>query len=220
MKRQYLGDSKDSFKWDYHHFLVESLGYSQLQIVWMMTPDDNGPDGGTPPERFPARPEILKFCDRLKKARDPNLLAALPATTAAPYKVSMYKPHEILVNTSRETYFLNLTNGPDQVLFLDPDNGFEPEGKFNEKHVCYAEVKGILQKVSLASVVTVFQHHRRKKFTEDFARIRQRLHSGESTAIYWHSLMFVSISFSLETISRVREINRNYAKNRPVKVLD
>ena len=26
MKRQYLGDSKDSFKWDYHPFLVDALG--------------------------------------------------------------------------------------------------------------------------------------------------------------------------------------------------
>jgi hypothetical protein len=38
MKRQYLGDSKDSFKWDYLHFFVEKLGYSQLKIAWMMTP--------------------------------------------------------------------------------------------------------------------------------------------------------------------------------------
>ena len=40
MKLQYLGDSKDSFKWDYHHFLMEALGYSQLTIAWMLTPDD------------------------------------------------------------------------------------------------------------------------------------------------------------------------------------
>lgn len=43
MKRQYLGGSKGSFKWDYHHFLVEALGYSQLTIAWIMTADDNGP---------------------------------------------------------------------------------------------------------------------------------------------------------------------------------
>lgn len=40
MKLQYLGDSKDSFKWDYHHFLVDALGYRHFQIVWMMTTDN------------------------------------------------------------------------------------------------------------------------------------------------------------------------------------
>ncbi len=40
MKRQYLGDSRDSFKWDYHHHLVPALGAKELQIVWIMTPDE------------------------------------------------------------------------------------------------------------------------------------------------------------------------------------
>ena len=40
MKRQYLGDSRDSFKWDYHRHLVPALGARELQIVWMMAPGD------------------------------------------------------------------------------------------------------------------------------------------------------------------------------------
>ncbi len=219
MKRQYLGDSKDSFKWDYLHFLIEAIGYALLKIVWMMTPDDHGPDGGTAPELFPARPEILKLCKCLKESRDPGLLADLPAKTSTRYMVNLYKPDTILMNTNRETYFADLPNGPDQVLFLDPDNGFQPERKFNEKHILYDEVEWILQKAPPPSVVTVFQHHRRKKFPDDLARIRQRLCSGDSTAIYWHSLMFVNISSSPETIGRVREVNREYAKIRPVKVI-
>lgn len=82
MKHQYLGDSKDSFKWDYHHFLVEELGYSQLKVAWMMTPDDHGPDGKMSPERFPARPEILAFCNRLRSYREPSLLSELPPLQA------------------------------------------------------------------------------------------------------------------------------------------
>jgi hypothetical protein len=58
MKRQYLGDSKDSFKWDYHDFMTRTLGFHYFQVVWMMTPDDKGSHGQTVPERFPAR---LKF---------------------------------------------------------------------------------------------------------------------------------------------------------------
>lgn len=219
MKLQYLGDSKDSFKWDYHHFLVESLGYERLQIAWMMTPDDHGPDGATPAERFPARPEILSFCNKLRQTRDPVLLSELPAITHAPYAVSLYKSNENLANANRDTYFSGIEAKCDQVVFLDPDNGFEPEKSFTGKHVRYAEVERVLKMVSPSSVITVFQHHRRRKFPDDFARIRQRLHSGSAVAIYWHSLMFVSISSSPEAIRRVDKINCDYARLRPVDVL-
>ncbi len=218
MKRQYLGDSKDSFKWDYFHFLVEQLGYSQLKIAWMMTPDDNGPDGRTLPEWFPAREEILQFCNNLRSTHDPALLSGLPATTAARYAVSLHTP-EGLNGGNRDSYFSCIESGPDQVLFLDPDNGFEPELIFSEKHVLYSEVDRIIRTMSLGSVVTVFQHHRRKKFPHDFARIRERLESGYSAAIYWHSLMFVSVSPSPEIINRLCEVNREYARLRPVEAL-
>jgi hypothetical protein len=220
MKRQYFGDSKDCFKWDYHHYLVNALGYRQLQIVLMMTPDDDGSDGGTPPERFPARLELLSFCNDLRRTREPADLANLPKKTSAGYEVRLYKPYENLTNSNRVSYFSNITDGPDQVLFLDPDNGFEPESSFNEKHVRYAEVEHILSKLSANSIVTVFQHHRRKTFDDDFSCIRKRLIScGNSTAICWHSLMFVSISSSPTAISHVQQINDRYAAQRPVRTL-
>ncbi len=219
MKRQYFGDSKDSFKWDYLHFLVEALGYSQLKIAWMMTPDDDGPDGRTSPELFPARPEVLRFCKSLRFTRDPALLSGLPATTDAPYVVSLHNPNENLNGGNRESYFSGIESGPDQVLFLDPDNGFEPERSFSVKHVLYSDVDRIIKTISPGSVLTVFQHHRRKKFPDDFARIRERLQSGYSAAIFWHSLMFVSVSSSPVTINRVCELNREYSKYRPVEFL-
>jgi len=40
-----------------------------------------------------------------------------------------------------------------------------------------------------------------------------------STAIYWHSLMFVILSSSTDTIDQVRAINLEYAKDHPVQIL-
>ena len=219
MKRQYLGDSKDSFKWDYLDFLVDGLGYRQLQIAWMMTPVENGSDGRTRPELFPARSQILNFCNSLRSFRDPGLLSGLPASTGARYTVTFHKANEDLKNSNRDSYFSSIETGSDQVLFLDPDNGFEPECSFSEKHVLYSDVDRIIKAISPASVVTVFQHHRRRTFPDDFTRIREDLHSEYSAAIYWHSLMFVSLSSSPETIHRVCDINCEYAKHRPVEVL-
>ena len=57
MKRQYLGDSKDCFKWDYHDHLMSAHGCKILTILLMMTPDDKSNDGKTKPDLFPARTE-------------------------------------------------------------------------------------------------------------------------------------------------------------------
>ncbi len=219
MKRQYLGDSKDSFKWDYLDHLTASMPGSCLQIAWMMTPDDGTTDGKTEPERFPARQEILNFCRGLQSSRDPDSLIHLPALTGRTYTVMLDSWGNYFTDHERRAYFSSLSCDSGQVLFLDPDNGFEPERSCNEKHVRYQDVHETLDRISEHSVITVFQHHRRKKFVDDFLRIRERLRYGYSTAIFWQSLMFVNISKSKPMIEIVRESNSNYSKIRPVSVI-
>ena len=158
MKRQYLGDSKDSFKWDYLDFLVRTLGYANLQIAWMMTPDDSSPDGRTAPELFHARPEILKFCNSLRSLRDPDRLSELPTSTGAGYGVTLHGSDKYFDNNHRNSYFSGIDGSTDKVLFLDPDNGFEPERSYSEKHVLYSEVDRLIKTISPHSVITVFQH--------------------------------------------------------------
>jgi hypothetical protein len=216
MKRQYLGDSKDSFKWDYLDHLTASMPGACLRIAWMMTPDDGGADGKTNPELFPARREILDFCKGLQSSRDPDSLLHLPALTGRAYKVMLDSWGNYFTEHKRRAYFGRLYCDSGQVLFLDPDNGFEPERSYSEKHVLYRDVHETLGRIPKDSVITVFQHHRRKKFVDDFSRIRERLRCCHSTAIFWQSLMFVSISQSKQMIEIVRESNLNYSKIRPV----
>lgn len=219
MKRQYLGDSKDAFKWDYHDFMIRTLGFHHFQIVWMMTPDDKGSQGQTMPERFPAPPEILRFCNNLRKSKNPDELIGLPVATCASYIVSLYKSEDFFGNKTRDSYFGDIIREPDRLVFLDPDNGFEPDGGCSEKHVTYAEVERLLNTISPGSIISVFQHHRRKRFDNDFAQIRACLRSGYATAIYWHSLMFITVASSTKMIGRVLEVNREYARGKPVKVI-
>jgi len=214
MKRQYLGDWKDSFKWEYHDYLLQQLHYEYFQIVWMMTPDYTKSHGGIGPDRFPARPEILRLCRELRANRKPEKLESLPGITSASYKVISYRANEYLTYRNRTSYFSDIAALPNQVLFLDPDNGFEPEGKCKARHIGYTEIDSILQKLPSTSIISVFHHFRRKRFSEDFARIRERLHSGFSTAIHWHFLMFVAVSPSEAMIDRARAINLDYAKSK------
>lgn len=219
MKLQYLGDSKDSFKWDYHDFLVSELKYPLLNIALMMTPDDGSNDGKTRPSLFPAREEIISFCQFLRENRSIDSIRNLPLITGASYKVELHNNGQYINNGNRSEYFSGLDSTNRQVLFIDPDNGFEPEKSMNEKHVSYSDISGILQRVSNETVVSVFQHHRRRSFQDDFSRIKERIEPWHSTAIYWHLLMFVAISKSEQTLERVTVANGEYAATNPVTVI-
>jgi hypothetical protein len=222
MKLQYLGDSKDSFKWDYHDYLTIGLGYPLLNIAFMMTPDDKSNEGESRPELFSARNEILKYCHSLREIKGDwfnetipvmiqKKIRELPSVTGSKYGIVLHKPDVSFTNQNRKAYFSDFSVSKDQVVLLDPDNGFEPKKSLNRKHVSYTDIKEILHQISKNSVISVFQHFRRKQFTEDFAEIRVSLKDIYSTAIYWHSLMFVAISNSEDSIDRVIELNRNYA---------
>jgi hypothetical protein len=219
MKLKYLGDSRDSFKWDYHDYLNVTLGYPMLNVALMMTPDDNTNNGTTEPETFPARPAIIDFCRDLRNKKDIQLIRQLPSRTGADYTVVLHREATQIMNTNRRKYFSGIVDENRQVLFLDPDNGFEPEKKYSDKHVLYSDIETILQQVSEKAVISVFQYFRRLSFPTDFMRIRQRMMSGHATALYWHSLMFVAISKSKETIDKVRTVNRQYSQGRPVSIL-
>ena len=217
MKLQYLGDSKDSFKWDYHDFLAASLDYPLLNIALMMTPDDGGNDGKSHPSLFPARKQVIDFCHLLRESRSIEAVKTLPHKTGSSYKINLHNTGTHFFD--RHIYFSNLNGIENQVLFLDPDNGFEPEKSRNEKHVTYQDIKHILDQIPEESIVSVFQHHRRKSFTDDFAQIRDRVEFGFSTAIYWHSLMFVQITQSEVALKKVLEINKQYSTTNPVKTI-
>jgi len=148
MKLQYLGDSKDSFKWDYHDYLLRELGYPVLNIMLMMTPDDQSNDGKSRPSLFPARREIIEFCNDLRNERDIKLIYELSDRTGSNYIINLHKPETHLTNLNRKIYFSGLSEKQNQLLFLDPDNGFEPENSFREKHVLYSDIKAILEQIS------------------------------------------------------------------------
>lgn len=219
MKRQFLGDVKDAFKWDYLAFITRTLEFSHLNIIWMMTPDDDSNKGGLPPERYPARPEIIQLCKELGMSHDPELLHGLSSRTGARYTVISYcKPNEYFTIWNRDAYFSGVDYGVEkQVLFLDPDNGFEPANA-TDKHVSYSDLGKIMENLKEQSILVVFHHFRRINFAIDYKDICKRLkdifQNGFYTAILWNFLMFVVITKNHNTIEKVSLKNIEYAKEK------
>ncbi len=211
MKLQYLGDSKDCFKWDYHDYLVNALDFKQLKIVLMMTPDDGGTHGNSHASLFPGRSEVVKFCSVLKERRKISLLHQLPEITNSAYEVDIHSEFAFPETVPRSKYFDGLSQDPAQLILVDPDNGFEPKKSFSDKHLRFSELDQILEQIPDTSVISVFQHFRRVPFKKDFLEIRKRIHNGYAAALYWHSLMFVQVTQSLTMYKQVCELNEAYA---------
>jgi hypothetical protein len=209
VKRQYLGDSKDSFKWDYHDLLVTELACDRLVVALMLTPDDGGRHGKTDAELFPAQASILQFCAMLRRRRDVEGIRELPRYTGGSYEVALHRATEPA--DDRDHYFAGFDAANGQVVFVDPDNGFEPERSCGAEHVSYRDIRRVVDQIGEQSVVTVFQHFRRVPFSDDLARIRARLETLPATGIAWHSLMFVAVGQSKAVVERIAEANRRYA---------
>lgn len=223
MKRQYLGDAKDSFKWDYHDHLTRELGYPTLNIVLMMNDDDGTTQGCSPPERYPANNGVLALCRELRGKRKnrccPALIDQLPMKTNSSYSVEFHndchkRSHPFSISNRRE-YFDGFRGDKDQVVLVDPDIGFEPlKSSYDERHVRFREINRIAEQISGISAVSVFQFSRRgqKKgeFKERYEYIRKQLR-GFTTAIYWDvHVMFVLLCQSKDQIQKIHEINQCY----------
>lgn len=222
MKLQYLGDSKDSFKWDYHDFLVSELGYPLFNIALMMTPDGESGHGRSSPTQFGAKREIIAFCEGLRRSRSIESIKTLPDISGSSYRVDFHNGSVLLTNGNRSAYFRGFSQLEDQVVFLDPDIGFEPEKSLDDGHVGYKDVARILDQLSEESIVSVFQCWPHKgTFPDVFKHVKARTVAPcYSTAICWqNSLMFVALSKSEGAINRVRAANAKYEKTRPVTAI-
>lgn len=228
MKLQYLGDSKDAFKWDYLDFLAKGMNTPALNVVLMKTPDDKSEEGKTSSMLFPSSDEIQNFCRDLRENQDFCFLSQLPNYTGGKYAVCLHKEDNYFVNASasRAEYFSGIKSAANDIVFLDPDIGFEPPKGGNVKHVKYSDMRDIYDGAHQDAVILVFQHARQMHmpFNEHYREIKSRLDKEISchiTALFWcNSLMFIVIGKSAAQIGRVRALNACYQKlPRPVQLI-
>ncbi len=225
MRLQYIGDSKDSFKWDYLHCITSELKYSLLNIALMMTSDDDTSHGNTEPKKF--SDEILEFCKELKKIKKKRAnndkkyfgefiqkLEKLPEKFNAGYKIKIHKGFTYFTKNNRDEYFEGFNNKEKQIVFVDPNTGLEPK-KSDEKHITYTDVERISEQISADSIIIIFQHFRYKPFKEDFKMIKEKIKSGHATAIFWDSkLMFIAITKNKELLNKIIKKNKRYQNER------
>jgi len=221
MKLQYLGDSRDSFKWDLLHHLVTECDFGRLYFIPFLTPDDRErTEGNTPPHWFPCRQEILTFNRSLRESRDLNDIGDLGTLEARnQFEVSLFHPERhVEPGLGRGRYLVDFEPQTlvKTLVFFDPDNGFETETQRRVKWVRHSEIKGTLLRIPENSAIAVYQHRPRfqsweVKFPLLFADLK---YAPFAFAIYESNLAFVFFSKSEETHEKLTGATQRYIQSR------
>ena len=187
MKDQYFGDINDYRKYGLLR-TVQPRGEGRVLVAWMLTPDDGSRDG-----------KFRSYLEQPAKWRhfDPELYDGLSGLleSAAKPRVSLIERADLLAGMSyysaivpdgredREVWrsgLLDAASGID-LVFLDPDNGFEipsrPIGrKGSSKYVAWREVEELWATGCSLLIYQHFRHEPRETFCERMvSEMRQRI---------------------------------------------
>jgi hypothetical protein len=223
MKLQYLGDSRDAFKWDLLHWLVSETDppFSKLVVIPMLTPDDEVPhDGKTPAKSFASRPEINNFLEALAKTpRTLERIVDLGALDSlCQFEVQVHEAYRSIGSgKQREAYWKSFRSEAQEntLVFADPDNGLEPKTKHAEKWLRYDEVRKILEDLPQTSALVVYQHRpQREKWQSALPRIKsQCAFPYHAFSVCESNLAFIVFTTGKETYTHLFACAKCYIKD-------
>lgn len=223
MKLQYLGDSRDAFKWDLLHWLCTRAepAFGRLLFIPLLTPDDLVPsDGRTPHAWFSCRPLIRPFVAGLAAApRSLERIAALGGLEGGhPLEVTVAQADAFVEDGARRASYWDWCHPEryaDTLVFLDPDNGFETRTQHGPKWVRHAEVKWLLERLPESAAVAVYQHRPRRRWARLFKDLRTRLsYTRHVQAVLEANLAFVLLSMTPKTAARLQSAATKYCEGR------
>jgi hypothetical protein len=223
MRLQFLGDYPDAFKWDALHWMCTRsfARFDSLLIVPMLTPDEpESTHGGSSPDGFPCRPFIKTFLRRLRDERSLRPLSELGTLNEPRFEVIVHPDPLPIGNAFRRYHYW----GPvctqmraDQIVFMDPDNGFETKSQRARKHFRHDEAARVMSAMPESSALVVYQHWRRQRWHEAFSEIADDADYAETvSAVYLKDLALVAMSKNSVTGQRINAVLEDYKRHNPL----
>ncbi len=165
MKNQYFGDNKDLFTYDLVLQILQAGLVEHFTFIPMLTSND-GTGHGEKCNRDKARAgiqnkELASFLDECVNGnkRDIRQLERF----FGEYAIEMTIYGKGFSHRQRQKYFEQI--GDELLLkslvFIDPDIGLEV-GRSGEKHILYAEVKDLYERMDESSMLMIYQYFPRK----------------------------------------------------------
>ena len=210
MKNQYVGDATDFFKYALLREFQRTLPQDRLVMGWMLTEDDEGPDG-----------KKLAYLKQSHKYRDvdPELFDGLQKLIADEDRTidgvmtssllgrALSQSHLLDDHAeARASYFSELSElaPAHSLVFLDPDNGLEVKStrkgrKNSSKFAYWDEVEDLADSRS----VLIFQHWRRvnhETMAGDLrAELRARTPNHDVFDIRSPNVLFLAATLAADT---------------------
>jgi hypothetical protein len=189
MRLQFLGDSRDAFKWDLLHWICTESNppYNRLTIIPMLNPDDpDSTHGRTSPESFGCRPAIYSFLNSLREEpRKIDRLKNLGNLEGLDgFDINLYHPNRnIGSDWNRAHYWDGLTKSliENSLVFVDPDTGFETRTQAGEKHLRFGETLDLLNRLDDQSCLVVFQYRPQGQSWQD---VLNRISAGNGLRFF------------------------------------
>jgi hypothetical protein len=199
MKLQYLGDSRDAFKWDLLHWLITNSNpaFERVAYIPMLTPDDLHPaHGRTPHSRFKSRSEVRDFVIRL--GEEPRSLDRVR-------EFGILDPSRRFEVVIQESSDQRSHDRPNSLVFFDPDNGFETKTQRGSKWLRHAVLQRIVSELPDSGAVVVYQHRPRLRAWPDvFSDLATQLaYAPFACAVRESNLGFVLIANERGTAERL-----------------
>jgi hypothetical protein len=220
MKLQYLGDSRDAFKWDLLHWICTTSPFSKLVFIPLLTSDIKGSNEGLiPHHRFQCQPFIRSFLDSLKEEprslnRIENLGRIDPTRT---FEVSVFAPErEIAAGLKRQEYWSGFDASllHNSVVFFDPDNGYETRTQKGPKWIGHDELENLFACLPETSVALIYQHRPRRIWSELFADLAKSItYVDTAVAVYEPTLAFVAMANNVTAGRQITLALEKYSRN-------
>jgi hypothetical protein len=224
MRLQYLGDSRDAFKWDLLHWICTTTSFTNLVFVPLLTPDEkDSREGLISHHRFHCQGFIRPFLDSL--TQEPRSLERIKALgsidPAKTFPVQVFAPERhIEAGISRSDYWsgFDCSSFGNSVVFFDPDNGYETKTKHGSKWIRHSELKKLFERLPATSVAIVYQHRPRlRRWLDLFHDLAKEItYVRTSSAVFESDLAFVAMAANETSGNQISEALRRYAENHPV----
>lgn len=226
MKLQYLGDSRDAFKWDLLHYLCAKSrpAFRELVFIPLLTPDIPGlREGNTPHAWFECRPHISRFVASLgEQPRTLDKVAEIGAAeTECRFAVTVAGAGRFLGSGKhRADYWegFDPKRFKNSVFFYDPDTGIETDTQHGTKWLRHAEIRSHLQQYTDDSISVVYQHRwQRRKWEYVFDYFKSRIdYSSSLIVVYEANLAFFVMAKHAEAEKRMSLAISDYAAENPI----
>jgi hypothetical protein len=222
MKLQYLGDSRDAFKWDLIHWICTTTSFHKLVFVPLLTPDLKGSnEGQIPHHRFNCKDFIRPFLDSLKEnPRSFDRISLLGRIAGQKqFEVAVFAPERVVGSGStRLNYWKDFDPSPfeNSIVFFDPDNGFETKTQRGAKWIRHEELQSLFARLPRTAVALVYQHRPRRTWVDLFDELKRKLtYVHAAIAAHEATLAFIALAGTLVSGLEIATALKRYARNHP-----